>query len=356
MTLNTRLLGALRDVRGLTQIDLQEATGLRQGYLSMLESGLRQPGPDALARLADALNVPPALLTDPTPVRGGEAQDLHFRRRKTLPVREHRRLEGKLHLAYITVQGLLQGVDFEPTLPLPVIDIDEHGDAAEAARRLRRLWRLPTGPIRHVTSYLEAAGMFLVPVDAPGKVDAVTRRGDRGWHVTVYNRTMPGDRDRLTKAHEAAHLVLHERSFGQETEDDANMFAAELLTPAAEIEPDLRGLSTRDIGRLMDLRLHWGVSLPFLVRRAQDLECVTPRTAKSLYTALNARGWLHSSVDDRVPVEQPTLLAKIVELHRVQHGYTVEDLAAAALMTPERVLSDLLPDDGGNRPRLVRVR
>ena len=356
MILNTRLFGALRDVRGLTQLDLQEATGLRQGYLSMLESGLRQPSDDALAQLATALDVPPALLTDTTPVRGGEAQDLHFRRRKTLPVREHRRFEGKLHLAYVTVQGLLQGVDFEPTLPLPLIDIDESGDAAEAARRVRRLWRLPTGPVRDVTSYLEAAGMFLVPVDAPGKVDAVTRRGEHGWHVTVYNRSMPGDRDRLTKTHEAAHLVLHERSFGHETEDDANLFAAEFLTPAAEIEPDLRGLSTRDVGRLMDLRLHWGVSLPFLVHRAQDLGCISPRAAKSLYTALNARGWLHGTIDDRVPVEQPTLLAKIVELHRVQHGYTVGDLAAAALMTQERVLTDLLPGDGGERPRLVRVR
>lgn len=56
-------LKAVRNWRGVTQLQLSSTTGIGQGYLSDLESGRRTGAPDTIAKLADALDVPAAWLS-----------------------------------------------------------------------------------------------------------------------------------------------------------------------------------------------------------------------------------------------------------------------------------------------------
>ena len=51
-------LKAIRNWRGKTQLYLDAAAGISQGYLSDLESGRRKGTPETIAKLAQALNVP----------------------------------------------------------------------------------------------------------------------------------------------------------------------------------------------------------------------------------------------------------------------------------------------------------
>lgn len=51
-------LKAIRNWRDETQLQLNIKTGVGQGYLSDLESGRRTGGPETIAKLARALNVP----------------------------------------------------------------------------------------------------------------------------------------------------------------------------------------------------------------------------------------------------------------------------------------------------------
>lgn len=361
MSANPQMISLVRDVRRMTQTQLAQRAGVRQAFISMVEAGVRTASEETLRTIADVLDCPVELLHADAPIRGGEVQDLHFRRRKTLPVTERRRLEGKLHLAYLTVRGLLRGIDYEPSLPLPTLDIEDIESPSEAARLVRRLWRIPTGPIPNVTSYLEAAGMFLIPCTAPNKVDAVTRRCDEGWHVTAFNDGMPPDRERHTRAHELGHLVLHSTYSGPHAEEEADEFAAELLAPGDEIAQHLTGLTTRDLEKLLDLRMHWRVSVPFLVYRAAVLGCISERQQRSFYQLLNARGLMHQTVDQQLPGEQPTLLERIIDVHRDSHEYTIDDLSAAALMKPPRFVATFQPRraavlDERSLPRLKVVR
>lgn len=51
----------LRDARlqqGLTQADLEKATGLKRSHISRIENGWRMPSLETLSRLAGALNIP----------------------------------------------------------------------------------------------------------------------------------------------------------------------------------------------------------------------------------------------------------------------------------------------------------
>lgn len=52
------LLKALRRWRGRSQVEIAEATGIGQGYLSDLESRRRAGTPETLEKLAKALEVP----------------------------------------------------------------------------------------------------------------------------------------------------------------------------------------------------------------------------------------------------------------------------------------------------------
>lgn len=53
---------ALREWRGMTQLDVAGKTGIGQGYISDLENGRRNGTAAALKKLAEALNVPLDLL------------------------------------------------------------------------------------------------------------------------------------------------------------------------------------------------------------------------------------------------------------------------------------------------------
>jgi transcriptional regulator with XRE-family HTH domain len=55
------LLKVLRTAAGLKQFELAARAGISQNYLSMIESGRRQPSAGVLERLSAGLNVPAAL-------------------------------------------------------------------------------------------------------------------------------------------------------------------------------------------------------------------------------------------------------------------------------------------------------
>jgi len=63
-----RLIKALRKWKGMTQMELAQATGLAQGYLSDLESGRRTGSADTLRLIAEKLGVDPSWLV-PDPAR-----------------------------------------------------------------------------------------------------------------------------------------------------------------------------------------------------------------------------------------------------------------------------------------------
>jgi Zn-dependent peptidase ImmA (M78 family) len=56
-------------------------------------------------------------------------------------------------------------------------------------------------------------------------------------------KVIPGDRERLTLAHEVGHVVMHHLPTEEDPEDEANLFAATFLMPADDIHGDLGNLT-----------------------------------------------------------------------------------------------------------------
>lgn len=66
VVLNGPALQAIRERTGLTQTDLAKQTGVSQGRISELESGLLNVRPGTVKALAEALAVPITALIAPT--------------------------------------------------------------------------------------------------------------------------------------------------------------------------------------------------------------------------------------------------------------------------------------------------
>jgi transcriptional regulator with XRE-family HTH domain len=92
----SRLIGDIRRERGLNQAELARAAGMARSVVNAYERGHRQPGVDALARIADAAGM--RLRVEPAPravelIRAGRILEQVLGLAEALPYRRPRKLE-----------------------------------------------------------------------------------------------------------------------------------------------------------------------------------------------------------------------------------------------------------------------
>ena len=331
-------LVTLRRARGMTQATLAEMAAVTQAALSRYENDLRDPSRDTLGSLARSLGVTPEFLQTAGRIRGAFMVDAHMRRRRTAKPTVWRRLEARLNVYRMHVGLLMREVEIEPVLALPLFDPLEYAPE-DAARLVRMQWRLPSGPVRDLVGWLEAAGCVVVAEDfgsmtGGGRVDGLSQ-----WvadsPVMLVNDRAPTDRLRLTLAHELGHVCLHSEQLGGDPEDEANAFAAEFLMPAELIRPELRNLS---LSRLHGLKRYWGVSMQALIERAHRLGTISAHQRTNLYKALSARGWrTKEPLSEELVPERTSLVERLGEA-LVERGLSPEEVAviAGAASGPDR--------------------
>lgn len=302
------VLVTARRACGFTQEELATAAGVTQAALSRYENDLREPEPDVLARLAGALGVTETFLVQAGRVHGGMAIDAHMRRRLTAKPTVWRQLEARLNMYRMHARLLFEEVSVRAEQRVPTLDPVDM-PPSDAARLVRMQWRMPIGPVRSLTRWLEAAGCLVVEEDfGTSRVDGLSQWID-DHPVILINRRSPTDRKRLTLAHELGHLCLHSVDVSDDVEAEANEFAAEFLMPIEVIRPQLRNLK---IGRLHDLKREWGVSMQALVERAYHASLMTAGERTNMHKAFSAKGWKTSEpLSDELAPEHPSLAENI---------------------------------------------
>lgn len=349
-----QMVALVREAKQWSQHDLAREAELSQGYLSKVENGLLELSGDKLDKVAKVLGCPVALLVTDQYVHGIEVTCLHNRNRPSkLTVGAAKKIKATTHLTRLTVERLLGDLDIETQNRLERVDVSEYGDPAHVARALRARWCLTSGPIPNVVDVVESLGVVMVVRSLGTRTqDAVSTWPHHASHppLMLINPGLSPDRQRFTIAHELGHLVMH-MFLAENQENEANQFASEFLTPAAEIEQDLRGLTAGDFQRLMTLKSHWKVSIGMLIQRAKDLGCISDRQFKEFRVRLSRMGW-HSSEPVDLPTEAPSVVQRAITIHRSEHGHTEEQLAQIALMTPEAFRHHYLPDTPGLRHAL----
>ncbi|MDA8292508.1 MAG: ImmA/IrrE family metallo-endopeptidase [Actinomycetota bacterium] len=291
-------LRAYRDIEGLNQEDLGTLLGISGQMVSAIESGRRSfNGSLAPLGYADERLVLPEM-----------SEPLH-RQRASTGAAAKKRAKELLRLAGEVFGELLRVTSNTPQWALErhtgVSSFDEIEDYAVEVRSMLGLEE--SAPIQNLTLSVERAGVCVIPIDLPG-VDGISAWVN-GLPVVGLSPTAPGDRFRLSIAHELGHLLMHARRTDL-TEGEANRFAGALLFPLSEFDaamPDRPQL--RDF---VSLKSAWGVSVAALVYRAHELGYLDDPRYRALQ--IQMAKW-RKSEPGRFEAAYGSLLGRLIEVN-----------------------------------------
>ena len=347
-----------RVLAGLTKRDLADRVGVSAQAVGQWESNVATPRPENVADLARSLHVDAAFFAAGRPHKRLDTADAHFRSLRSMRASDRARSLATVEQVWELTCALEHYVHLpEPNLPV----VPAGTSPREAARMVRVHWGQQHGPFRHFVATAEVNGVVVVHADLDyiERVDAFSAVvAGRPIVVTTQRRSQNVFDHRFSSAHELAHLLLHsdddpdqstETTLVHTREKEADAFAAELLTPAAEMRSLLP--ERMDLAALDRLSRDWGVEVASLVRRMSELRVVSDATMRRAYIKLASTKELRRP--DPVHAyagERPQML---IEAVRVAGSLGHSRVALAQqLRWPARRIDELL-GQGDPRPKLL---
>ncbi|HKW97184.1 MAG TPA: XRE family transcriptional regulator [Bryobacteraceae bacterium] len=332
---NPDMLTLAREFRGLTQTELAENIGVKQAFISKLESGLQSPD-SALEDISHVLRFPTDFFRQEDRIFGFNSAVFFHRKRQALPDRLLRKLHAAMNIARMRVYRLTRSSQQDDHhFSFRKIDPStyKHG-AVDVADVAKAMWHVPAGPVRNVMEIIEAAGGVIVPMDfGTLQADAISEwiPGYPPIFLTNTNIGITGDRLRLTLTHETGHVLMHDYP-DPDIENQANQFAAEFLMPRKHIKASLYNLT---LAKLAQLKRIWKVSMAALIQRAHELKTITDNQRRYLFMALSKRGnRLREPAETDIQIERSVRLRSLVKSH-VDMGFSTRDLMGMLFVSDE---------------------
>lgn len=323
---NPQMLTLARQSRGLSQRDLAELLLVSPGWLSKVEAGLKEAPQEQLLRIAELLDYPVSFFQNGQRIYGPGINELFHRRRYKVSTKIADKNQARMEIRRLNLASLLPGVDIG-NIEIPTYDLFQFdGNVPDVARAVRGTWKLPKGPVMSVVKVIEEARGIIIPMGFESNlIDAVSYWPPNMPPLFFIDLGYPMDRVRFSLAHELGHIVMHQDNPNPYMEVQANEFAAEFLMPEEDIRPYLADIS---LEKLATLKPYWKVSMAALLRRAKDINTVTPRHAKTLWIEMGKAGYrMREPVELDIPIERPKLLEEIIGVYSNEMDYSVSDLA-----------------------------
>lgn len=328
---NPELIVLARESRTITQKELARKLKIAQYQVSRMENGqLPDLTSEKLIEISKILSYPVDFFLQECEVYP-VGQHL-YRKHATLPAKERDRIVAQLNIYRLSLRKVMKAIDIEGIL-IKECELDEYATPEDVARAIREYLRLPRGPIQNMTKILEDFGIVVVPYDSLTRMfSGASIYAESPSIIAIANKNMPGDRWRFTLAHELGHIIMH-RLPRDTMEDEADRFAAEFLMPAQQIGVHLDGLNFQ---RLAELKLYWKVSMSALLKRASDLNRISERKYRSMWVEFGKQGYRVSEPKELdVPLEKPSLIYEILNVHFQELGYNRETLSNFLSIFPE---------------------
>ena len=331
---NPEMLVLARRSRGYTQTQLGKSAGVAGSSLSRYEAGTLPVPPENLSRLADALGYPEAFFGRHSTLVGATGGAIFHRKQQSLGAKTLYRAHACAEIRRLEITALLLSID-DSTAVLPEYPVDVFGDdPAKIARSVRASMNIPTGPIFNLTETLERNGCIVVAHDFGARqLDGFSQRPQYPPSFVHLNGDLPPDRWRWTLAHEIGHLVMHNDPMAAPgvVEQQADLFAAEFLTPAHQIRPMLDGLTFQKLG---GLKREWKVSMQALIMRAYQLGVISAAQRRSMFMQLSRAGYrLREPPTLDPPVEKPSRMKQLARRHLAELDYGLTELCALLAIT-----------------------
>lgn len=350
---NPNMLILARESRGVTQKELAEKLGVTQGWLSRVESGLREISDEVIPDLCTYLNYPIDFFFQNGTIFGFGPTELFNRKRQSVSSKTLQRIHAQLNIRRIQLAKILQGVEIIEN-NIPSFDIEEfRGSVEDIAKAVRSYWMVPSGPIINLIELIEDNGGIVIPFDfGTPKIDAMSLVIPSMPPLFFINPDSPADRLRFTLSHELAHIVLHQRNYNPDMESQADRFAAQFLMPDAEIRPFLRSLT---IPKLMELKIYWKVSMQSLIMRATDLKMISERQSRTLWSKMGGNGYrTHEPLENDLPKETPSFYNEIIDIYKEEMSYSLSEFSKLVNMNESEVQNVYYMDKPGERLRVIK--
>jgi Zn-dependent peptidase ImmA (M78 family)/transcriptional regulator with XRE-family HTH domain len=333
VTFNAKMVTLAREAAGLTQDSLAHEAGISQGLISRIEHGLEEPSEGILSRMALACNVPLDFFRQDDEILGESIFDFFHKKRLTLPAKPLRKANAMANVSRMEALRLLKALEFSDARHFPYFSADEY-PPEEASQAVRATWRVRAGPLPNLVALIEAAAVPVFAVNlGHEKLSAISMPGLEGRHIIILNSQLQASAQRFALAHELGHLVMHHGTASADMERDADAFAAELLMPAEDIRPELRGLRFRDLGIL---KPRWRVSLAALIRQAHRVGAISDRQYRTFNMQLSGLPGGRKHEPGEFDPEQPRLMRHILEHYQHELGYSTDEVLNAMVVTQER--------------------
>jgi len=246
-----------------------------------------------------------------------QLEKVEFRKRTSLLKAARHRIEAQVQ---DQLERALALEEFLPPGDIPRRKLPKwscpNADAAEqAARRLRKAWQLGNAAIRDLIAVMEDHGVRVFEVKGPEAFDGLSGIAGKEAFVAI-GAGWPGDRQRLTLAHELGHLVMQmpAKVSKSNAEKLCYRFAGALLLPAerikAELSPHRPHLAWSEVA---DLKAEYGMSMQAVLHRARDLQIISGSAYRKWCRYFRRQGWRDQEPGHKVPTERPHWSRRVLQ-------------------------------------------
>lgn len=311
MTINPAMISMARESRGFNQTELANKMDVSVSTASRLEFG-NINAEEYLDLLSDVLNYPKSFFSQNFSI---QPPNVHYRKRLTLSPKTLRKADAQMNIYRGNIEKMLNTITLEQS-NLPIIVENKYASPKKLAMYLRSFWSVPKGAIKDLVTLVEKHGIIVILFDfETDKIDGRSMMTEDGHPVIFLNKFFPGERQRLTLAHELGHICMHLETYptyARDEEAEAFEFASEFLMPEYEIRYDLSQKLTLE--KLADLKRVWKVSMGAILYWAEKLNCISPNQSRYLWSQYSANGYKRTE-PLAIPLDQPTLFNRLINIY-----------------------------------------
>jgi transcriptional regulator with XRE-family HTH domain len=303
---------AARAKAGWSLRELAERAEVSHTAISKYERGLDVPSSEVLIRLAQSLDLRIEYFLRPMQVAVSPPK---YRKRSTMSAKQEAMVLAQVQEQVerqLSAESLFpddQPIYVHPDLGPGTWTLEDMESAAVA---LRGSWNLGLDTIDDLMWLLESRGIRVVLVQTSSKFDACTFWANDSIPVVAVRAGVPGDRQRLSLAHELGHLVLGLDSDAA-GEKAAYRFAGAFLVPKDMVESELGKKRAKiSLIELERLKQKWGLSMAGWLRRAADLGIISSGQYVSWMKRFRRQHWHLEEPSAPYASESPCRLEQLV--------------------------------------------
>lgn len=349
-TFSLRLMSA-RKMAGMSLQELADLLGnvVTKQSLNKYEQGKMKPDSGFVIALSKALSVPVDYFFS-KPFLTVELENIDYRKFSTkISKTEQYSIEEKAKAVferYFELEEVLQLEEKPEYFEYDTI-IKDANDAEEAAKQLRKSWKLGYDPIPDVVETLEDKGYRVIELDTPEGFDGM-RADAAGRKVIVLRKSDRNDdvvRKRFTALHELAHhgLRFSKTLSEKESETLCHVFACAVLYPEDMARKELHKERFHFYqNELIIIKERWGLSFAAIFSRALRLGIINDYVYRRLNVGYRERK-LHLNEPGRFfSKEKPVRFERLIYLGLAKEVLSVNDAAYFAGKTVAEFRDQLL--------------